>query len=70
MFRKTFIRPILLITVVAGGMLILAAAWSHRVVKPAADCTDAREEGYNAKSQSEFLIWEVLERAVLTSVQY
>ncbi|WEK36610.1 MAG: hypothetical protein P0Y53_03775 [Candidatus Pseudobacter hemicellulosilyticus] len=70
MYRKTFIRSFAGIVVVAGVVLILAAARRHQSVAPAASSTELKEECQKMKSQAEFLIWETLERAVLTNVLY
>ncbi|HEY8893541.1 MAG TPA: hypothetical protein VIM79_01960 [Niastella sp.] len=72
MWKKTFIRSTLVMLVALAGIFVFATthtskkADSHECLKASdKDCCNSKN-----KSQSDFLIWESLSRAIAANAQY
>ena len=69
MWKKAFIRLMLIAIVVAGGLLALAASHTAKALKSKCANAKAGEECEENKAQGEFIIWESLSRTIMTSVK-
>ncbi|OQP66974.1 hypothetical protein A3860_01035 [Niastella vici] len=70
MWKKTFIRSTLIIMVALAGIFVFAT--THTSKKPVNQgCTPSSEkECCNKKTQSDFIIWESLSRAIAANGQF
>jgi hypothetical protein len=71
MWKKTFIRSTLLLLVALAGIFVFAN--THTSKRPVSrDCLKSDKECCNGtnKSQSDFLIWESLSRAIAANAQF
>ena len=69
MWRRTFIRFMLVVLVVAAGLLVFAASHTRPITPK--NCTEAQDNCSNTnKSQADFNIWESISRTLTSSVQY
>jgi uncharacterized protein YgiB involved in biofilm formation len=73
MWKKTFIRSTLILLVALAGIFVFAT--THTSKKPVSrDCLksvkDCCNSNSNKSSQSDFLIWESLSRAIAANAQF
>jgi len=69
MWKKTFIRSTLIIMVALAGIFVFAT--THSSKKPVnPECTPTEKGCCNKKSQSDFIIWESLSRAIAANGQF
>jgi len=73
MWKKTFIRSTLILLVALAGIFVFATTHSskkpvsHDCLKSVKDCCNSNG---NKSSQSDFLIWESLSRAIAANAQF
>jgi hypothetical protein len=72
MWKKTFIRSTLILLVALAGIFVFAT--THATKKPVSrDCLKSVKDccnSSNKSSQSDFLIWESLSRAIAANAQF
>ncbi|THU41610.1 hypothetical protein FAM09_05800 [Niastella caeni] len=72
MWKKNFIRSTLILLVALAGIFVFAT--THTSKKPAGrECIKSNKEccnGRDNKSQSDFIIWESLSRAIAANSHY
>ncbi len=68
MFRKSYLRALIMLVALAAGILVFAAS---RVGKTTEDgvCSESKDECEKPKAQGEFMILEALNRAVMVTAQ-
>jgi hypothetical protein len=70
MWKKTFIRSTLIILVVLAGIFVFTTA-AHTKKPAGEDCIKSGKDCCNKnKSQSDFMIWESLSRAIVANAQF
>jgi maltose-binding protein MalE len=70
MWRKAYIRLMFLVIMAVAGLVVFAAA-SRVNTTTAKECTDSHEQqSCENKNQGEFVIWESLNRTVLSAVNF
>lgn len=69
MWKKTFIRSTLILIVALAGIFVFAT--THSANKPEnGECIKSKKECCNKKSQTDFLIWESMSRAIVANAQF
>jgi hypothetical protein len=69
MWRKAYIRLMFLVIMAVAGLVVFAAA-SRVNTTTNKECTDSHELNCENKNQGEFVIWESLNRTVLSAVNF
>jgi high-affinity Fe2+/Pb2+ permease len=72
MWKKTFIRSTLILLVALAGIFVFATTHTHTTKKPVNQgCLKSEKDCCTGnKTQSEFLIWESLGRAIVDNAQF
>jgi hypothetical protein len=69
MWKKTFIRSTLILLVALAGIFVFAT--THTSKKPVSrECNQSEKECCKNKTQSDFIIWESLSRAIAANAQF
>jgi len=68
MWKKTFIRSTLILMVALAGIVVFAT--THTSKKPVTPECPSQKECCNKKTQSDFIIWESLSRAIVANGQF
>jgi hypothetical protein len=69
MWKKTYIRSTLIIMVALAGVFVFATTYTSK--KPVSrECSQSDKDCCNNKSQSDFIIWESLSRAIAANAQF
>ena len=71
MWKRTFIRIFLVLLVATAGLLVVAAA-NKKMLPGNSECASSQEKcsSSDETGQGEFLIWESLNRNVLSAIDF